>query len=136
MKSCTLVFFAILCTGCSNLISPPSLDQPILLTFIDATEFDVQLLLTNNSPNSVVYFGFSKSSPLKTVEILSDTGWSVVVWDWCGTGAERQEVKPNESAIILAPIIRKHVKTRVAFGYRSAENSEFTKLVSSEYIIR
>ncbi len=135
MKLYFLFFLSLLFTTCSDLVSTSSPDNTVSFTFIEATEFDVKLLLTNNTTESVLYLGFSKSSPLKTVEVLSDTGWTVVIWDWCATGADRHEVKPNESAIILGPIIRKQVKTRISFGYQSTKNGDFRKLTSEEYII-
>lgn len=135
MKTLSVILIAFFMVSCSDPASP-SAPLPVSLTFIDHSEFDAKLLLKNNTTESLLYWGFSKSSPLKTVEVLSDTGWAVVVWDWCGTGAEQQEVKPNESVIIFAPIVKKNVTTRMAFSYRTPSNQEFIKLTSSEYIIK
>ncbi len=135
MKILSAVLISLFIISCSDPASP-SEPPPVSLTFIENSEFDAKLLLKNNTTESLFYWGFTKSSPLKTVEVLSDTGWTVVAWDWCGTGAEQQEVQSNESVIIFSPFIRKNVKTRMAFSYRTEANQEFIKLTSSEYILK
>ncbi len=135
MKLFSVILLALFFSHCSNPALPTE-QPPVSLTFVEATEFDVNLLLKNNTTESLLYYGYSKSSPLKTIEILTDTGWTVAAWDWCGTGAEQQKVKPNESVVIFAPVIKKNVKTRIAFSYNTSANEEYTKLTSNEYIVK
>lgn len=70
------------------------------------------------------------------VEVLTDTGWTCVAWDWCATGAERQQVKPYETVNIETPLMRRNVKTRVGFGYQFDGEEESQTLLSNEFYVQ
>src|SRR3989338_1060227 len=105
MKSFSLCFLALVCFNCADPATTAATDSTVSLKVLEVTESEAKLILTNNSTNPIYYLGISQSSPLKSVEIFSDTGWTVVLWDWCGTGAERHNVQQGESTIILGPFI-------------------------------
>lgn len=134
MKTSVAILLAIVLSECSDPLSPTE-QPPVSLTFIDAAEFNAKLLLANNSMESIWYGGYSKSSPIVSVEIFSDSGWTALHWGWCGTGVERQEVKPKKSVEIFAPFVNKNVRTRIALRYQSGRSDEFAILTSSEYFV-
>ncbi len=57
--------------------------------------------LVNDSTETVQYFGYSESYPLFSAEALSDTGWTNLMWGWCGTGASFYALEPDSSIQFL-----------------------------------
>jgi len=53
--------------------------------------------LVNDSSATIQYFGYSKTYPLFNAEALSDTGWTNLMWGWCGTGVEYFSLNPDSS---------------------------------------
>ncbi len=135
MKNISFAVCALLIAHCSDSSIAPVSDNTVSLTFIAATESEAELELSNTTDSSIFYLGYSKSTPLKRVEVLSDTGWTTVAWDWCATGASSQEVLPNESVIVYAPVMRRNVTTRVLFGYHTQPEGDYVNLVSNEFIV-
>jgi hypothetical protein len=140
MKPTFVLFLLVLLTGpgCTESSAPagPALpENTVTLTFTDVTGEQANLLLTNTTETPVYYLGFGKEHPLKKVEVLTDTGWCAVLWDWCGTGAELQEVPSHSSAVIIAPAQRHNIKTRVAFSITHAPDGAYEVLTSDEFIV-
>lgn len=135
MKNILCLLCALLIAHCSDSTVSTASDNTVSLTYITATESEAELKLSNTTDNSILYLGYSKSTPLKRVEVLTDTGWATVAWDWCATGANRQEVKPNESVIVYAPVLRRNVTTRVLIGYHVQSEGEYVNLISNEFIV-
>lgn len=58
----------------------------------------------NDSSATVHYMGYAPAAPFYTSEALADTGWTPVIWGWCGTGAQLLELKPDSSfELIIQP---------------------------------
>ena len=53
--------------------------------------------LMNDSTETIQYFGYSKIYPLFNAEAHTDTGWTHLMWGWCGTGAEYFNLDPDSS---------------------------------------
>jgi len=53
--------------------------------------------LVNDSTHTIQYFAYSESTILYNEEALTDTGWTNLMWGWCGTGAEYYPLQPGES---------------------------------------
>ena len=53
--------------------------------------------LVNDSSATIQYFAYSETYPLFNAEALSDTGWTNLMWGWCGTGAEFITLEPDSS---------------------------------------
>ena len=51
--------------------------------------------LVNDSTETIQYFAYSEDSPLYNAEVLADTGWTILWWGWCGTGAEYFDLEPG-----------------------------------------
>ncbi|NQV42911.1 MAG: hypothetical protein HQ506_11210 [Candidatus Marinimicrobia bacterium] len=58
--------------------------------------------LVNDSTETVQYVGYGETYPLYSAEAFSDTGWTNLMWGWCGTGAEFYALEPNSSVEFLA----------------------------------
>lgn len=130
-----LVNVFIFTSGCSEPTDPSASGNSITLTYASVDNQQATLTLSNSTDAPVYYFGFGQANPLKTVEVLTDTGWSAIIWDWCGTGAELQQVKPHSAAEILAPALRRNVKTRVTFSIAQSPEEEYHTLSSNEFVI-
>lgn len=137
MKALSVLAVVIIFTiaGCTDPAGPHSSVNTVTLTYSSASAQQATLTLTNSTDAPVYYLGFGKSHPLKTVEVFTDTGWTAIVWDWCGTGAEQQLLLPHSNAEIIAPAIRRNIKTRVRFSIAQAPNGEYRMLSSNEFII-
>lgn len=53
--------------------------------------------LVNDSTSSIQYFAYDVSSLHYSTEVLTDTGWVYLFWNWCGTGAEYFELEAGTS---------------------------------------
>lgn len=126
---------AVLLLAACDQPSSVSPGESVTLSLAGTTGEHVQLRLVNRTLDTLYYWGFSKSSPLKRIEILTDTGWSVLLWDWCATGAEQQAVSPMGAAIIDAPLLQHKTSTRLIMHYSRNYNGELRELKSQEYII-
>lgn len=121
--------------GCSEPAGPSASGDSVSLLFASVDEQQATLVLINSTNAPVSYLGFGQAHPLKTVEVLSDTGWTAVLWDWCGTGAELQTVQPYSSVEIIAPAIRRHATTRVKFSIILSPDEEYRVLTSDEFFV-
>lgn len=140
MKQIFALFVLLLltATGCTESSAPAGPVPPentVTLTFTDVTGEQANLLLSNTTDTPVYYLGFGKEHPLKKVEVLTDTGWCTVMWDWCGTGAELQQIPSHSSAVILAPAPQRNVKTRVTFSITHSPEGEYSILTSDEFVV-
>jgi len=57
--------------------------------------------LVNDSTVTIQYFGYSKINPLFNAEAKTDTGWTHLMWGWCGTGADYFALDPDSSVTFL-----------------------------------
>lgn len=130
---CVCVF--IFAAGCSEPTDPSASGNSVTLSYASVNNQQASLTLINSTDAPLYYFGFGQANPLKTVEVLTDTGWAAIIWDWCGTGAELQQVKPHSVAEIFAPALRHNVKTRVTFSIAHSPEGEYRNLSSNEFII-
>jgi hypothetical protein len=121
--------------GCSEPTRPTVSGNSVSLTFASVDEQQATLILINSTDAPVSYLGFGQAHPLKTVEVLTDTGWSAILWDWCGTGAETQLVQPHSSVEIIAPVIRRNVTTRVTFGIIQQPDEAYRILTSNVFFV-
>lgn len=69
--------------------------------------------LVNDSTDAIQFFGYSESFPLYNAETLSDTGWTNMMWGWCGTGAEFQVLEPDSSIHFLTVLPNSSVTWRL-----------------------
>jgi len=53
--------------------------------------------LVNDSTSSIQYFAYDITSLHYSTEVLTDTGWVYLFWNWCGTGAEYFELEAGSS---------------------------------------
>lgn len=53
--------------------------------------------LTNDSTEDIEYFAYSAMQPHFSTEMLSDSGWTWLFWNWCGTGASYFPLKSGSS---------------------------------------
>ena len=57
--------------------------------------------MVNDSTHAIQYFAYSEEYPLYSAEALTDTGWTNLMWGWCGTGAEFYPLEPNSTIDFL-----------------------------------
>ena len=57
--------------------------------------------LVNDSTETIQYYGYGETYPLYSAEALADTGWTNLMWGWCGTGAEFYSLEPSSSIQFL-----------------------------------
>ena len=97
LKSLPLLFM-LLCTlvACSN-PGEPLIDDTVesgkvqilyrgITQDIDGTW--AEFTLVNDSTELLSYFAYDANHPHYSTEMLSDSGWTWLFWNWCGTGAE------------------------------------------------
>ena len=60
--------------------------------------------LINDSTTTVEYFAYSVDQPHYSTEMLSDTGWVYLFWNWCGTGASNLELPADSSQTFYASL--------------------------------
>ncbi|NQV50590.1 MAG: hypothetical protein HQ507_08835 [Candidatus Marinimicrobia bacterium] len=51
--------------------------------------------IVNDSTESIQYFGYDPQSMHYSTEMLTDTGWVYLSWNWCGTGASYYPLEPD-----------------------------------------
>jgi len=99
--------------------------------FNKLTEIGAEIIIQNVDHETISYFGYSKDSPLKQVEVFKNGKWEMLYWDWCGTGAESQILKKKESTKFVIGLPSNKTKLRVGI-YISIDNSEVGEQVWSE----
>lgn len=52
--------------------------------------------LVNDSTEDLEYFAYNAAQPHYSTEMLSDTGWTWLMWNWCGTGASYHTLGSGE----------------------------------------
>jgi|GEM_PF-393393 len=52
--------------------------------------------LYNDSTVTIHYFAYDENNLHYSSEVLSDTGWAYLFWNWCGTGAEYLPLEPQQ----------------------------------------
>jgi len=53
--------------------------------------------LVNDSTGSIQYFGYTEVYPLYSAQARSDTGWTNLMWGWCGTGTTNFSLESGSS---------------------------------------
>lgn len=71
--------------------------------------------LYNDSTSSISYFAYSPTSILYGTEALTDTGWTRLMYGWCGTGASYYELAPHESIDFETTLPQESCTWRVFF---------------------
>lgn len=56
------------------------------ITTEDSIEW-ANFTLLNDSTVDISYFAYNANHPHYSTQMLSDTGWVWLMWNWCGTGA-------------------------------------------------
>jgi len=83
-------------TACNSVYDPTFEDTKILHSprivyegiQSEAGFSSANFTLRNDSTESITYFAYSENALHYSSEVLSDTGWVYLLWNWCGTGAE------------------------------------------------
>jgi hypothetical protein len=52
--------------------------------------------LHNDSTGTIHYFAYDENNLHYSSEVLSDTGWAYLFWNFCGTGAEYLPLEPTQ----------------------------------------
>ncbi len=90
--------------------------------------------LVNDSIEAIQYFGYAQSNPLFSAEALTDTGWTNLMWGWCGTGAEFYPLEPGSSIQFLGITPSNSCTWRLVL-YITEMDSVTSHMIRSENII-
>ncbi|NQT64507.1 MAG: hypothetical protein HQ556_16210 [Candidatus Marinimicrobia bacterium] len=90
--------------------------------------------LVNDSTETIQYFGYGVSYPLYNAEALADTGWTDLMWGWCGTGAEFYPLEPDSSIQFLGMLPSYSCTWRLVL-YITEMDSVSSRILRSENII-
>ena len=89
--------------------------------------------IVNDSTQSIQYFGYSETNLLYNEEALADTGWTSLMWGWCGTGAAYYVLEPDSSRDFEAFLPLNSCTWRLVLEITDV-NMENTRLLRSEPI--
>ncbi len=87
-------------------------------------------VLVNDSTEAIQFFGYSEDYPLYNAEALSDTGWTSLMWGWCGTGAEFYTVESNSRVEFLANKPTSSCTWRLVLDITHMDSVNFRRLYS------
>lgn len=85
--------------------------------------------MVNDSTETIQYFAYSATAPHYSTEVLSDTGWVYLLWNWCGTGADYISLEPGSSFDFVTQLPYEDCSWRVLI---SVANLDY----SNSYILR
>ena len=78
--------------------------------------------VVNDSSASIQYFGYSENAPHYSTEVLTDTGWVYLFWNWCGTGAEWQVLERDASFNFDTGLPYEESTWRIVLNVSATEN--------------
>ena len=96
-RALSALLFSLVLTACSAPVSDLRLEEvEPALSEVSRSEDGVTLLLENPGSRSWSYPGYGKDAPLYSQELRRGESWEARPLGWCGTGLERQLIRPGE----------------------------------------
>lgn len=99
------------------------------------TESGAEIVIQNVNHEQISFSGYSMESPLKQVEVFRNGKWELLYWDWCGTGAENQILRKEESTRFLVGLPSENTKLRVGVSVRFDGSEEYEQIWSDEFSV-
>ena len=87
-------------------------------------------LLYNDSTVTIQYFAYDVEDLHYSTETLTDTGWAYLMWNWCGTGAEYFDLRPQESIHFQTALPQESCTWRVLASITIPEQEYYGRLYS------
>lgn len=88
--------------------------------------------LINDSTEAIQYFAYSKHSLHYSTEVLTDTGWVYLMWNWCGTGASYYVLEVDSSVQFCTVLPQDNCTWRVLVDITDMEYENHYTLRSEE----
>lgn len=122
--------------SCDSVESNETGTVQILYNGIEKGEYGkaASFLLINDSTEIIEFWGYDEKSPLYSSEVLTDTGWTYLMWNWCGTGASPVKFSPGDRIKFITPLPNIDCTWRVILGVKVAESEEYYTVKSKEIV--
>ncbi len=90
--------------------------------------------LVNDSTEAIQYLGYNEGYPLYSAEALTDTGWTSLMWGWCGTGTELYPLEPGSSIQFLGMLPTYSCTWRLVLYITEMDSVSSRKITSDNLI--
>ncbi len=87
-------------------------------------------LLVNDTTETVVFSAYEGGTPHYSAEVLTDTGWTYLMWNWCATGTSPTELKPGSKKKFTTSLPTYDCTWRVILDISVAESEKYYTLKS------
>ena len=89
-------------------------------------------LLVNDTTETVQFWAYGEEAPLFSTEVLSDTGWTYLMYNWCGTGSSPIELDPGSKTKFTTSLPHYDCTWRVILGISVANSDKYYNVKSNE----
>ena len=89
-------------------------------------------LIVNDSTETISYWGYDEKNPHYSTEVLTDTGWTYLMYNWCGTGTIPIELEPGTYSKFTTPLPSYGCTWRVMLGVSVLESEKYYTLKSDK----
>jgi len=92
--------------------------------------------MVNDSTETIQYFAYTPAEPHYSAEVLTDSGWVYLFWNWCGTGAEYFSLESDSSFEFTTNLPYESCTWRVMINVSDQEgtNTYFVRSEGLEYM--
>lgn len=92
--------------------------------------------MVNDSAETIQYFAYASAQPHYSTEVLTDSGWVYLFWNWCGTGAEYFSLESGSSFEFTTNLPYESCTWRVMINVSGQEgaNAHFVRSEGIEYM--
>jgi len=122
--------------SCNNVESYKSGAVQIRYTGVEEGEYGsvASFLLVNDSTETVEFWAYGEEFPHYSTEVLTDTGWIYLMWNWCGTGTSPVEFKPGDKMKFTTSLPNYNCTWRVLLGVSVVDSENYYTVKSNEII--
>ncbi len=87
-------------------------------------------LLVNDTTETINYLAYGEENPHYSTEVLTDSGWTYLMWNWCGTGTSPVHFEPGSKMKFTTALPRYDCTWRVILSVSVVSSDKFYTLKS------
>ena len=129
-----LFTFLLLVCSCDAVESNESGTLHIKYTGVEEGEYGTvaTFLMGNDTTETISYLAYGEESPHYSTEVLTDSGWTYLMWNWCGTGTTPVDLKPGAKTKFTTALPDYECTWRVVLGISVVGSDKYYTLKSDK----
>ena len=88
--------------------------------------------LVNDTTETIHYLAYGEGNPHYSTEVLTDSGWTYLMWNWCGTGTSPVDFEPGAKMKFTTALPMYDCTWRVILSVSIVSSDKFYTLKSEK----